>query len=87
MTRKGCNENHQEANEGDPNMYTAELNQDGRYLTLRSADQTARFHAIWLRDNAWDTETRARDNGQRLIALRDIPAGAEITIDYGWNDA
>ncbi len=54
-------------------MCTAELNEDGRYLTLRSADRSARFHTIWLRDNAQDAETRAPDNGQRLIALRDIP--------------
>ena len=79
MTMKCCNENHQETCEGDPNMCTAELNEDGRYLTLRSADRSARFHAIWLRDNARDAETRAPDNGQRLIALRDIPEQTLIT--------
>jgi gamma-butyrobetaine dioxygenase len=43
-------------------------------------DSTApiRFHAIWLRDNAWDDETRAPGNGQRLIALRDIPSNISI---------
>ncbi|MEM8793294.1 MAG: gamma-butyrobetaine dioxygenase [Pseudomonadota bacterium] len=38
----------------------------------------ARFHAIWLRDNALDPETRAPGNGQRLITLDDI--GAETRV-------
>ena len=54
-------------------MCIVELNEDGRYLTLNINAQSARFHAIWLRDNAWDAATRAPENGQRLIALRDIP--------------
>jgi gamma-butyrobetaine hydroxylase len=37
-----------------------------------------RFHAIWLRDNAWDEATRAPGNGQRLITLGDIPADTVI---------
>ncbi len=32
-----------------------------------------RFHAIWLRDNALDAQTRDTGNGQRLITLADIP--------------
>ncbi|MEM7169878.1 MAG: TauD/TfdA family dioxygenase [Pseudomonadota bacterium] len=40
--------------------------------------QRLRFHAIWLRDNAGDPETRSPDNGQRLIALRDIPIDTVI---------
>lgn len=52
----------------------ATLSQDGGVLTLHSNDSSIRFHAIWLRDNAQDSETRAPGNGQRLIALRDIPA-------------
>ena len=38
-----------------------------------------RFHAIWLRDNCRDDETRDKGNGQRLIALRDIPADTKIS--------
>ncbi len=38
----------------------------------------SRFHAIWLRDNAQDTATRAAGNGQRLITLGDIPAETRI---------
>ncbi len=41
-----------------------------------------RFHAIWLRDNAWDEATRASGNGQRLITLGDIPADTRIADAY-----
>lgn len=40
--------------------------------------QRARFHAIWLRDNALDPQTRAAGNGQRLITLSDIPTSLAI---------
>ncbi len=40
---------------------------------------TARFHTIWLRDNALDEATRAAGNGQRLITLGDIPAGTNLS--------
>jgi len=49
--------------------------------TLALVDESGgslRFHAIWLRDNAWDAATRAPGNGQRLIALRDIPPDTRI---------
>lgn len=72
-------------------MHTT-LNQDGTVLTLSTNDRSLRFHAIWLRDNAQDSETRAAGNGQRLIALRDIPAdtwiaaasvdGETLTVDF-----
>lgn len=56
------------------------LSPDGRILTLSEAGQTAaRFHAIWLRDNAWDAATRAPGNGQRLITLADIPSDTHIS--------
>ncbi len=55
------------------------LNEDGGYLTLDDGDAQTRFHAIWLRDNAWDAATRSADNGQRLIALRDIPQETSIS--------
>ncbi|WP_417839251.1 TauD/TfdA family dioxygenase [Tritonibacter scottomollicae] len=50
----------------------------GTHLTLTSGQSEKRFHAIWLRDNASDAETRAAANGQRLISLRDIPADTTI---------
>ncbi len=37
-----------------------------------------RFHAMWLRDNAWDGTTRAPGNGQKLITVGDIPAATHI---------
>ncbi len=60
-------------------MYDVELSDDRQILTL-IADFGARtrFHAIWLRDNAWDDQTRSAGNGQRLIALRDIPVDLSI---------
>ncbi len=44
---------------------------------------SARFHAIWLRDNALDPATRAPGNGQRLVTILDIPAdtvAAEVAL-------
>ena len=40
--------------------------------------QAARFHAVWLRDNAPDPKTRAPGNGQRLITVLDIPTDTRI---------
>ncbi|WP_209505086.1 MULTISPECIES: TauD/TfdA family dioxygenase [unclassified Ruegeria] len=39
----------------------------------------ARFHAIWLRDNALDADTRAPGNGQRLITIGDIPTDISVS--------
>jgi len=39
---------------------------------------SARFHAIWLRDNALDPGTRSPSNGQRLITIGDIPRDIKI---------
>lgn len=55
-------------------MAGVKISADGTWITLDSnGSETARFHALWLRDNAQDPETRASGNGQRLITLRDIP--------------
>ena len=60
-------------------MMTVQISDDGSVLTLDDGSGAAlRFHAIWLRDNAWDSATRAPGNGQRLIALRDIPPDTRI---------
>ena len=48
-------------------------------ITLQHQGKQCRFHSIWLRDNAWDENTRSLGNGQRLIALRDIPRDTKIT--------
>ncbi|WP_445678759.1 2-trimethylaminoethylphosphonate dioxygenase [Radicibacter daui] len=56
-----------------------EIIDDGRAIALTLPDGSRqRFHAIWLRDNAWDEATRAPGNGQRLITLGDIPADTRI---------
>ncbi len=60
-------------------MSRIEVLDEGAVLSLMTEDaQRLRFHAIWLRDNAWDAQTRSPSNGQRLIALRDIPAATRI---------
>jgi [2-(trimethylamino)ethyl]phosphonate dioxygenase len=52
---------------------------DGRIVELLwSDDRRARFHAVWLRDNALDDKTRSPGNGQRLITILDIPANTTI---------
>ena len=54
-------------------MSKCTLSKGGTYLTIIEGDTRLRFHAIWLRDNAWDPATRSANNGQRLIALSEIP--------------
>lgn len=40
---------------------------------------SARFHAVWLRDNSPDGETRSPANGQRLITVLDLPQELRIS--------
>lgn len=57
----------------------AELLDDGSVVRLRWTDgSVARFHAIWLRDNAPDPATRDPRNGQRLITILDIAADVRL---------
>ena len=51
-------------------------------ITLDHHGRSLRFHAMWLRDNAWDDGTRSPGNGQRLIALRDIPRETTISAAH-----
>ena len=53
------------------------LDQEAARLTW-SDGVSARFHAIWLRDNALDAATRSAGNGQRLITILDIPPDTHI---------
>ena len=67
-------------------MSSVSMMDDGRAIALNLDGMRLRFHAIWLRDNAQDEETRSSGNGQRLIALRDIPVDTVIrsaVIDDG----
>ncbi|MDU8928043.1 TauD/TfdA family dioxygenase [Alisedimentitalea sp. MJ-SS2] len=59
-------------------MTEVSILEGGAALAVEHGGQRMRFHAIWLRDNARDAETRDPGNGQRLIALRDIPDGTVI---------
>ncbi|WP_170349810.1 MULTISPECIES: 2-trimethylaminoethylphosphonate dioxygenase [Ruegeria] len=55
-------------------------NHDTSVVTVEFDTGTqARFHAIWLRDNALDPETRAPGNGQRLITISDIPVDISVS--------
>ncbi len=62
----------------DSPMSQVSLSPDGRQLSLQTDDGTTRFHAIWLRDNAIDGDTRDPGNGQRLITMADLPADTTI---------
>ena len=59
-------------------MNSVSIETSGEYLTLAMSSGSYRFHAIWLRDNAPDPETRAAGNGQRLITLSEIPVDTRI---------
>jgi len=59
---------------------SADILDEGRSIAVTLANGVRyRFHAIWLRDNAWDDRTRAPGNGQRLITLGDIPAHTVVS--------
>lgn len=68
-------------------MSELEITPDGDVLCLHWEGTRVRFHAMWLRDNALDAETRAPGNGQRLVALRDIPAKTKIAAAVLEGDA
>jgi gamma-butyrobetaine dioxygenase len=58
----------------------ADILDNGRSVAMTTPDGARhRFHAIWLRDNAWDEQTRSPGNGQRLITLGDIPADTIVS--------
>lgn len=59
-------------------MFTVKILDNGNALTLTSSQKELAFHAIWLRDNSQDPETRSPTNGQRLISLNDIPENISI---------
>ncbi len=67
-------------------MSSVVVDPSASFLTLYHANKALRFHAIWLRDNAQDAETRDPGNGQRLIALRDIPAETSIAAAHIANE-
>ncbi len=55
-------------------LQSATLFADNKAVKLVWQDGfSARFHALWLRDNALDNDTRNPTNGQRLLSVLDIP--------------
>jgi gamma-butyrobetaine dioxygenase len=52
---------------------------DGKAIELTINGEVLRFHAMWLRDNASDPQTRSPGNGQRLITVLDIPPSTRIS--------
>ena len=51
----------------------------GKAILLSSKNGASlRFHSTWLRDNALDTKTRDKNNGQRLITVSDVPVKTYI---------
>ena len=59
-------------------MSQVSISPDGSILTLATDSAIHRFHAVWLRDNALDADTRDPGNGQRLITLADIPRNLSL---------
>jgi [2-(trimethylamino)ethyl]phosphonate dioxygenase len=58
----------------------ARIIDDGKAVDLTwTSGEKARFHALWLRDNALDGATRSASNGQRLITVLDIPAATRLS--------
>lgn len=56
-----------------------EISDEGRILQIDlGGGDVARFHALWLRDNALDAETRNPNNGQRLVTVLDLDPGTRI---------
>jgi [2-(trimethylamino)ethyl]phosphonate dioxygenase len=56
------------------------VNEAGSEVELYWRDGTqARFHAMWLRDNALDDKTRSAGNGQRLVTILAVPAATKIS--------
>ena len=70
------------------------INSGKAILLSRKYKTPLRYHSTWLRDNALDSETRDKKNGQRLISISDIPVktyiksaslnkkGTEIIINF-----
>jgi len=68
--------------------FTSEVLDEGSAVRLSWADgSSTRFHALWLRDNALDPETRSASNGQRLITLQDVPTDLKIAAATAQDNA
>ena len=54
------------------------INSGKAIILSRKDGSSLRYHSTWLRDNANDTKTRDKNNGQRLISISDIPVNTYI---------
>ena len=54
------------------------INSGKAILLYRKYGPPLRYHSTWLRDNALDSKTRDKNNGQRLISISDIPVNTFI---------
>jgi len=54
------------------------INSGKAILLSRKYGVPLRYHATWLRDNALDSKTRDKKNGQRLITVSNIPVKTYI---------
>ena len=54
------------------------INSGKAILLSRKYKTPLRYHSTWLRDNALDSKTRDKKNGQRLISISDIPVTTYI---------
>ena len=54
------------------------INSGKAILISRKYKTPLRYHSTWLRDNALDSKTRDKKNGQRLISISDIPVKTYI---------
>ena len=54
------------------------INSGKAILLSRKKGTPLRYHSTWLRDNALDSKTRDKKNGQRLISISDIPVKTYI---------
>lgn len=60
-------------------MRECNIEAQGSIVRVNFVDDTeARFHAVWLRDNALDASTRDSRNGQCLVTLAQVPADSRI---------
>lgn len=62
-----------------PSLASVNVLDSGAAIETRWANGARlRFHAIWLRDNACDPETRSPENGQCLITIHDVPRDIRV---------
>jgi len=54
------------------------INSGKAILLVRKYGAPLRYHSTWLRDNALDSKTRDKNNGQRLITITDVPVNTCI---------